>query len=46
VTRLFEGEVEVSYSQAYVLAENAEQPGLEEAFTRQLNGLCGAPALP
>lgn len=42
MTRVFEGPVYVSYSQAYVQVSGAEMPGMEEMFAAQVNGLCGA----
>ena len=42
VSRLFDGEVHVSYHQAHVLVGDAEPPGLTAAFAGQVNGLCGA----
>ena len=42
VTRVYEGLVSVSYSQAYLQASDAELPGMEEMFAGQVNGLCGA----
>lgn len=38
----FDGEIHVHYSQLYVLSESCEQPDLDDAFTGQTSGLCGA----
>jgi hypothetical protein len=42
MTRVFEGEINVDYSQAYVLMGETEQPDFFDAFRGQTNGLCGA----
>lgn len=41
----FDGEIVVHYGQAYVLAPACDMDSIEEAFTNQRNGICGA-ALP
>jgi hypothetical protein len=42
MTRVFEGKIHVSYSQAYVLMGETEIPDFFDAFRGQTNGLCGA----
>lgn len=42
MTRIFDGRLHVHYGQAYVLAPNNIQRGMEECFLGQSNGLCGA----
>lgn len=42
VTRVFDGEVDVDYSQTYLKAPEVIDYSLEAAFAGQTNGLCGA----
>lgn len=42
MTVVFQGEVFVSYSQAYVQVEGADLPDMATMFQGQANGLCGA----
>src|SRR5262249_54800991 len=42
MARVFEGTVEIDYSQAYVMDVNSGIPDMSESFRGQSNGLCGA----
>src|SRR5262249_12792354 len=42
MTRVFEDKIHVHYGQAYILMSEMPNPGLNDAFRGQTNGLCGA----